>query len=775
MPDDLFDKVSHSSGVLDSPTARAVTDGSVRLRAARAGAKRLRRRSSAGLRPVAANISVTVAAASNDGASGVNVSANNSSLPDPDASRRRSTSSDHLRTLRSRAASAMFWEAGTSDMPEGAGLDEDDMEELTRRRALSMDMLEVELQQKDAELKMAAEIGLKLFEKSESSAALCKDLELQVLNQKRALEELEMENEVMQRKYIAQRRRHEKISCENLKLTNEVAQVDVLRDQLEEAHRTVSRLELSVSRANSRRGSLRSHRSQASMMGDVDWFAPIGRRHSRRATGASSQADDSRDRVPSQDRIVSASPYIPSAVGRDVSVSGDGSGDDTRSSSSTGSSGGGGEKSAGSNGRDPARRNDENDGMTTLSKDNYSAAHSTDHGGPGDDGKILLNVDDVLQMEALCEQLQRDADGAKDREEEAKQAAKESVESVRQELEEAHHKYRQLQNDNEQLMIEIEMGRHTIAEVRKVNETLIAHAEEDKDMINVLRSRVASLSDEIEELERTSQISPRISSADVALRMLDMELRSPIISSSAGAVEAAHVEKLSPPHGDGAKQLEKPSKSQRLVDTDVDSDARAATTGSEAGEASAEREKELHDRLVAKLQSQTALLMNTQTDLNSAENQLQMYKRQLAEWLKNRRPEFSVKGNVNEEGGFVLYELSMMQEGTPCHTASMRYSAIAAFRSDLKRKLFVGDKEAQSVRLPALPPKVWGNARSRSATVVKQREDGLRTFLNVMLALAELSELVGSEFFKWLGWTPEVATEVGAEDESKNNVKGREL
>ena len=93
--------------------------------------------------------------------------------------------------------SAMFWEAGTSDMPEGAGLDEDDMEELTRRRALSMDMLEVELQQKDAELKMAAEIGLKLFEKSEASAALCKDLELQVLNQKRALEELEMENEVM--------------------------------------------------------------------------------------------------------------------------------------------------------------------------------------------------------------------------------------------------------------------------------------------------------------------------------------------------------------------------------------------------------------------------------------------------------------------------------------------------------------------------------------------------------------------------------------------------
>jgi myosin heavy subunit len=313
---------------------------------------------------------------------------------------------------------------------------------------------------------------------------------------------------------------------------------------------------------------------------------------------------------------------------------------------------------------------------------------------------------------------------------------------------------------------------------------LRAHSEEDKEMISVLRSRVATLSAELEELERTAQSSPRISSADVALRMLDMELRSPITSSSAAAGKPVQVEELVPPTQDDMEQRQTNNERQSVAEagaaTEADAaaasaaaSAAAAAAALAAAAATAAREKELHDRLLAKLQSQTAILMNTQTNLNSAENQLQMYKRQVADWLKSQRPEFSVKGNVDEEGGFVLYELNMLHEDTCCHTANMRYSAIAAFRSQLKRMLFVADEEAQSVRLPALPPKVWGNARSRSALVVKQREEGLRTFLNVMLALAELSEIVSTEFFKWLGWTPEappgaVAVAVA---ESKHRLK----
>eukprot|EP00946_MAST-07B_sp_MAST-7B-sp1_P000998 g998.t1 len=708
MPDDLFDKISHSTGVLDSPTARAVTDGSVRLRAARAGAKRLRRRSSGHARPVPEVFGVAASKRHQD-------KHDLAASPTPgltDLPKNGGHSND-LRTLRSRAASAMFWEEGTSEMPEEVSLEEAEVgDALSRGRALSMEMLEVELQQKDAELKMAAEIGLKLFEKSEASAAQCRELELQVRDQKRALEELEMENELMQRKFLAQRRRHEKISCENLKLTNEVAQVDILRDQLDEANRTVGRLELSISRANSRRGSLRSHRTQQSSMGE-DWFAQSDGSHSRRVTADSSQTIEESSRAAIQNRTVTVSAFLSHNSGGD-------SAEDKTPTDNDGS------------------RVSNEAGDDNSSSDNPS--------------KILLNVEDVLQMEAMCEELEKEAQDAKEREEAARQKLNESTESASKEMEAANHRYRQLQNDNEQLAIEIQMSKQTIMEVRKVNDTLRKHSEEDKEMIHVLRSRIATLSDEIEELERKAHCSPRVSSADMALRMLDMELRSP------GANESI---------GDGAQRVgENKSEQQTSIDNGVDAVAATAATT-----ATTVQGNDLHDRLVAQLQSQTEILMNAQTDLNSAENQLQAYKRQVADWLKNKRPEITVNGNVDEERSYVLYELNMLQNGTICHTTSMRYSHIATFRSQLKRKLFVADQEAQSLRLPALPPKVWGYARSRSAAVVKQREAGLRTFFNVMIALAELSEIIGREFFDWIGWSPdagrECAEEVEAPDEKK--------
>ncbi len=42
-----------------------------------------------------------------------------------------------------------------------------------------------------------------------------------------------------------------------------------------------------------------------------------------------------------------------------------------------------------------------------------------------------------------------------------------------------------------------------------------------------------------------------------------------------------------------------------------------------------------------------------------------------------------------------------------------------------------------------------------SGPVVKQREEGIQEFLTVMIALADISDTVGEEFFTWLGWAPE--------------------
>ena len=101
-------------------------------------------------------------------------------------------------------------------MPEEVSLEEAEVGGgLSRGRALSMEMLEVELQQK-VELKMAAETDSNL--KIRGIGCTVQGTRL-VRDQKRALEELEMENELMQRKFWHREGAMRK-SRQNLKLTN---------------------------------------------------------------------------------------------------------------------------------------------------------------------------------------------------------------------------------------------------------------------------------------------------------------------------------------------------------------------------------------------------------------------------------------------------------------------------------------------------------------------------------------------------------------------------
>jgi hypothetical protein len=161
---------------------------------------------------------------------------------------------------------------------------------------------------------------------------------------------------------------------------------------------------------------------------------------------------------------------------------------------------------------------------------------------------------------------------------------------------------------------------------------------------------------------------------------------------------------------------------------------------------------ELQDRLVAKLQESTTQLMLTQTELNSAENELQKYKRQYAEWIQAKKPEFTVESSVNHERGYVLYQITLLQNNKEkLHFIEHRYSEVSRFRAELKRALFVNDNLG-SIRLPALPPKVWGHSRSQSQPVVEKRVNGIKIFLNILLALSELSEPIRTHFFNWIGF-----------------------
>ena len=147
--------------------------------------------------------------------------------------------SKHNRT-RSRIASGMFWENGVPDMPKQEDLIQ---EEISRRRTQSYDLLEDELSQKESELKMAAEIGLQLFEKSEAFASRVEELEIQVRDLTNQLVELELENEVMQKRQVAARTRQEEISIENVKLSTDIAEVEMVKMELEEAKSVILELE----------------------------------------------------------------------------------------------------------------------------------------------------------------------------------------------------------------------------------------------------------------------------------------------------------------------------------------------------------------------------------------------------------------------------------------------------------------------------------------------------------------------------------------------------
>ena len=147
--------------------------------------------------------------------------------------------SKHNRT-RSRIASGMFWENGVPDMPKQEDLIQ---EEISRRRTQSYDLLEDELSQKESELKMAAEIGLQLFEKSEAFASRVEELEIQVRDLTNQMVELELENEVMQKRQVAARTRQEEISKENVKLSTDIAEVEMVKMELEEAKSVILELE----------------------------------------------------------------------------------------------------------------------------------------------------------------------------------------------------------------------------------------------------------------------------------------------------------------------------------------------------------------------------------------------------------------------------------------------------------------------------------------------------------------------------------------------------
>ena len=346
---------------------------------------------------------------------------------------------------------------------------------------------------------------------------------------------------------------------------------------------------------------------------------------------------------------------------------------------------------------------------------------------------VQVATSELLELESQLGTKEEELNMAKDRAIALEKLAKTS----RQRVLEAEAAQKQVRSELEQLQIEVDVSRRSMRQSITSTAQKEEQLQEDQDIITMLRSRVSELEDELAAERSSDSLNSRSrfsSRADVVLDEVRQQNESMMSAMSTEGGE--HVD-----HVPSAADLE------------------------------------MQKRLVAKLQQSTTQLMQAQTELNSAENELQRYKRQYAEWMKHSKPEFTVDGLVDSSRGYVLYKVVLFGKDVEHHNFEHRYSEFDHFRAHLKRVLFVQDDTG--VRLPALPPKVWGIGRSQSPAVVEQRKQGITVFLNVMLALSELSVPVRTEFFDWIDWHPteeevvEVA-EVEVEKEKEGGKRGKE-
>ena len=143
--------------------------------------------------------------------------------------------------------------------------------------------------------------------------------------------------------------------------------------------------------------------------------------------------------------------------------------------------------------------------------------------------------------------------------------------------------------------------------------------------------------------------------------------------------------------------------------------------------------------------------MNIKNELLEKEMAVLRYKKIAIEWRKTMKPSFIVTAKSLQEQGFTIYKITLVHHNGAKHEIEKRYSHFLKFYHELERSLFVTDA---FIRLPRLPPKVWGRSRSMADAVVSKRREALKEFLTVMVALTEANGEIAKEFWNFLEFAP---------------------
>ena len=143
--------------------------------------------------------------------------------------------------------------------------------------------------------------------------------------------------------------------------------------------------------------------------------------------------------------------------------------------------------------------------------------------------------------------------------------------------------------------------------------------------------------------------------------------------------------------------------------------------------------------------------MHIKNELLEKEMDVLRYKKIAIEWRKTMKPSFIVTATALKEEGFTMYKIILVHHNGAKHEIEKRYSHFLKFYQELERTLFVTDAY---IRLPKMPPKVWGRSRSMAQSVINKRRGALKDFLTVMVALTEANGEIAEAFWKFLEFAP---------------------
>ena len=108
--------------------------------------------------------------------------------------------------------------------------------------------------------------------------------------------------------------------------------------------------------------------------------------------------------------------------------------------------------------------------------------------------------------------------------------------------------------------------------------------------------------------------------------------------------------------------------------------------------------------------------MHIKNELLEKEMAVLRYKKIAIEWRKTMKPSFIVRAKSLKDEGFTVYNIVLVHHNGAKHEIEKRYSHFLKFYQELERTLFVTDR---IIRLPMLPPKVWGRSRSMAGVVAR--------------------------------------------------------